>query len=420
MSHDASRKLKIAVWHNLPSGGGKRALWQHVVGLQRRGHYLESWCPVSAATGYLPFSQICREHALPLVTPKRIRFLNSAADFLLIKARIEAMRAHSRACAEQIHAGGFDVLLANSCASFAMPAVGRYVEMPKAVYLQEPYRRFYEALPESFWAAPLPEKFQSVTSLRRLTATTLRLQAARVQMREEIENAKHFDRVLVNSFFSRESLLRAYGVESEVCYLGIDTDLFHPTHEPVENYVISLGAVHFHKGADRAIRGLAVIPPARRPKLVWVGNDAGTSYVAEMKALAKQLGVEFEVKVMVTDAELVSLLSRATALLYASRLEPFGLAPLEANACGTPVIAIAEGGVRESIAPGENGWLVADARPETIAAAVQKLMAQPALAVELRARCRNTVVARWGMDAAAERLEKALLATVNGHRPATA
>lgn len=45
-------------------------------------------------------------------------------------------------------------------------------------------------------------------------------------------------------------------------------------------------------------------------------------------------------------------------MLYTSRLEPFGLAPLEANACGTYVIAIAEGGIRESISDGINGTLI--------------------------------------------------------------
>jgi glycosyltransferase involved in cell wall biosynthesis len=405
------KKMRIAVWHNLPSGGGKRALWNHVAGLVKRGHHVEAWCPDSADTNFLPLSPLCPEHILPLAKSRRKKIpkpFGWMADCLEMRARIDAMREHCRDCAAQIELDDFDVLLANSCVQFAAPAIGRYVTIPKAVYLGEPNRPLYEAMPELIWAAPGPDAGQTTTSLYRLLVNTIKLQEKRLQMREEIENARHFDRILVNSFFSRESVLRAYGLEAEVCQLGIDAAVFRPTREPVENFLMGLGTVHFHKGVDRAIRALALVPAEIRPRLVWVGNHSCEQEITELSALAKNCGVEFELKVMVPDAELVSLLSRAAALLYTSRLEPFGLAPLEANACGTPVIAIAEGGVRESIVNGENGWLVPDARPETIARAVRKFFAEPMRAAELRARCRDVVLTRWSMDDAVDRLETAL------------
>jgi hypothetical protein len=58
--------MKIAVWHNLPSGGGKRALYYHVKGLVERGHTVESWCPSTAAQSYLPLSELITEHIIPL------------------------------------------------------------------------------------------------------------------------------------------------------------------------------------------------------------------------------------------------------------------------------------------------------------------------------------------------------------------
>ena len=83
---------------------------------------------------------------------------------------------------------------------------------------------------------------------------------------------------------------------------------------------------------------------APRPTLIWVGNVADANYLREMKAWARSREVVFEPKVGVPQSELVDILTHAMALLYAPRLEPFGLAPLEANACGLPVIAVAEGG----------------------------------------------------------------------------
>jgi glycosyltransferase involved in cell wall biosynthesis len=404
------KKLRIAVWYNLPSGGAKCALWDHVSGLIQRGHYLESWCPETADKSYLSLGKLCGNHVLPLARApykKMPKFFGFVADYRCIQARIAAMHAHCAACAAEINQGDFDILLASSCADLLASPIARYLNLPKVIYLQEPNRGFYEALEESPWAAPPGD-----SSVARLTKDSIKRQHWRVLMREELDNAARYDRILANSFYSRECILRAYGLESEVCYLGIDTDFFHPTNEPVEKYVIGLGQLLKHKGAKLAIQSLALVPVAQRPKLLWIGNANGNVSATELADLAKKSGVEFELKIMVKDAELISYLSRATAMIYPSRLEPFGLAPLEANACGTPVIGLAEGGVRETVVQGENGLLVPNARPETIAAAIQKIISDPELAAQLRRQCRSTVLARWKTSAAAERLETALLDTL--------
>ncbi len=76
-------------------------------------------------------------------------------------------------------------------------------------------------------------------------------------------------------------------------------------------------------------------------------------------------------------------------MLYTSQLEPFGLAPLEANSCGTPVVAVAEGGVRETIKDGLNGFLVDD-EPEAIAQAIKLLLSDAELARTWATAAANT------------------------------
>jgi glycosyltransferase involved in cell wall biosynthesis len=404
------KKLRIAVWYNLPSGGAKRALWDHVSGLIQRGHYVESWCPETPDKNYLSLGKLCREHVLPLPPcsyKKAPRLFGWVSDDWNARVRIAAMHAHCKACAAEINVGDFDIILVGSCVNLLVSPIARYLDLPKVLYLQEPNRHFYEALEESPWAAPTGNP-----NLARLTRDSIKRQSGRIFMREELDNAKHYDRILANSFYSRECILRAYGLESEVCYLGVDTDFFHPTNEPVEKYVIGLGQLLKHKGAKLAIQSLALIPAAQRPKLLWIGNANGNVSATELADFAKKSGVEFELKIMVKDAELISWLSRATVMIYPSRLEPFGLAPLEANACGTPVIGLTEGGVRETVVHGENGLLVPNARPETIAAAIQKIINDPELAAQLRRQCRPAVLARWKTSAAVERLETALLDTL--------
>ncbi|MGZ5552940.1 MAG: glycosyltransferase family 4 protein, partial [Chthoniobacterales bacterium] len=222
--------------------------------------------------------------------------------------------------------------------------------------------------------------------------------------------------ILVNSLFSRESVLRAYGLESRVCYLGVDSDKFKPTGEKRADFVIGLGGIDYLKGVDRAIRGLGALPASKRPELVWVSNFENVGTQSELEALARSCEVEFKLLVGVTEAELSSLLSRARMLLYTSRLEPFGYAPLEVNACGTPVVAIAEGGIRETVRDEVNGLLVRSAEPAALAAAVERLIDDPQLAQRLGNVGMHEVRERWTIEAGIDNIEHELLQLVERKR----
>lgn len=240
--------MKIAVWHNLPSGGGKRALYYHVKGLLERGHTIESWCPSTADQTYLPLSNLIQENVRPLHwhSIKRSRLTNKFLSGYYWKVdRIQEMDEHCKQCAAEINQGGFDVLLANSCIFFHMNPMARYVEIPKAIYLGEPFRPLYEARPQLPWVAlpPSVNAWWSPGHLRTFWANLVEVQGLRVQAREEIQSAKAFDLILVNSLFSRESVLRAYGLDTRVCYLGIDTELFKPTGIARKKIVVGLSTL---------------------------------------------------------------------------------------------------------------------------------------------------------------------------------
>src|SRR6266403_1604188 len=243
--------MKIAVWHNLPSGGGKRALYYHVRGLVQRGHTVESWCSPLADRQYLPLGEFVTEHVVPLeVKAGRMGKLTSRYEMLQrelhgnLLDELHALNEHCQRCAKEINAGGFDVLLANSSMIMGAASIGRYVETAKALYLQEPNRGLYEANTNGLLWTALPAMTRPWTRPRYIAwalINELGTHQLRILAREEFLNAKAFDRILVNSFFSRESLLRAYGLDASVCYLGIDTKLFVNQHQARENFVVSLG-----------------------------------------------------------------------------------------------------------------------------------------------------------------------------------
>src|SRR5882757_685577 len=132
--------MKIAVWHNLPSGGGKRALYYHVRGLAERGHEIESWSLDTADHSFLPLSKFAVEHVQTSEASHRQPnwFIKRFAPHY--HGALERMRAFDeecKRCAEEIEAGGFDLLFANSTILYAMPYIMRHVRIPSVLYLQE-------------------------------------------------------------------------------------------------------------------------------------------------------------------------------------------------------------------------------------------------------------------------------------------
>jgi len=357
----------------------------------------------------LPLAHVVEEHILPCTSDARPGGVRGSwfKDYYAVVSPLRAMHTHCKQCAEEIQRKDFDLLLAAPCRFFGTSPIARYLRIPSVIYLQEPYRQLYEALPRLPWAAPSfgRQLWRSPRQLWRFIGDLIQLHGKRVQVREERANAAAFDMILVNSLFSRESVLRAYGLPAKVCYLGIDTDVFRPSGERREGYIVGLGGISLHKGIERAIPAIGTLPRTLRPDLLWIGNFTDLGYQRRMETLADEHGVNVRFEVRVTDRELIGVLSRAVAMIYTSRLEPFGLAPLEANACGTPVVAIAEGGVRETITDELNGLLVDDDDPVALGNAIRRLVENRKLARELGRRGRREVVRKWSAESAVDRLE---------------
>jgi glycosyltransferase involved in cell wall biosynthesis len=406
--------MRIAVWHNLPSGGAKRALYDQVRGLVARGHDVEAWCPPTADRGYLPLSDLVREHVVHLSLAPPQRAVPSTFQKLhplhwSVALRSRAMDRHCRECARQIHAKGFDLLFAGCCMFFHTPSIARFTHIPSVVYLQEPNRPLYEASTELPWVATSWARRDLfdfrfwVKALKR----RLKLPGIRAQAREERISAMAFDRILVNSLFSRENVLRAFGIDAMVCYLGVDTDRFIFQNKKRENFTVCLAAFLPTKNIEFLVQSLAAISAVLRPKLVMISNMVSEPYLDQVRNLADHAGVNFELKHRIPDEEVIDLLNRARMMLYAPRLEPFGYAPLEANACGLPVVAVAEGGVRETVQNGINGLLV-EHEPQSMARAIERLMVDDALHQQLSKGARQLVQEQWSLKPSLDRLERRL------------
>jgi glycosyltransferase involved in cell wall biosynthesis len=144
-----------------------------------------------------------------------------------------------------------------------------------------------------------------------------------------------------------------------------------------------------------------------RPQLRWIGNVADPTYKQEVIRFAERKGVDLQLLISISDERLVELLNTAKLMMYAPHLEPFGYAPLEANACGLPVVAIAEGGVRETVEHDVNG-LLAEALPECMAAAATSLLKDEGYRMQMGRKAAEHVRSKWSHIAAVDRIEKEL------------
>jgi glycosyltransferase involved in cell wall biosynthesis len=308
--------------------------------------------------------------------------------------------------AAEIDREGYDVVLVHPSFYTQSPIVLKFLTTPSVHYCQEPLRKLYEA--------PIARPYDKKSWYRRmLDGVDVPNWAYQILLRRlDSASLKSACRLLVNSRFSKDNIRRIYGATAEVCYHGVDGDLFRPLGLRKDRMVLSVGAVTPAKGFDFIIESLGRIPPEQRPKLFIVSNYQELRERAYLNRLAGLEGVEVFFYTMVEDERLAELYNRAVATVYASVREPFGLVPLESMACGTPVVAVGEGGVRESVVHGQTG-LLTDRDPGQCAAAIRTLFENEDLAKGYGEQAREYVLEKWSWEKAIQRLEEHLVEVAN-------
>lgn len=392
--------MRIGAWHNLPSGGGMRQFQDHIEGLRRRGHYIHVWAPQSDSKQFINFHPSIRITTLPINAPiphADIGFYSETSRFLA------ALDKHCQQVAHEMEEDGCQVLFAGACRSTRTPPLACHTQIPSAIYLGEPYRFLYEAMPSNPWQAADISPWRHP---RQWIKDYSKHQAMRLQVAKEIRSAKAFDRILVNSHFSRESVLRAYGLDSTVCLLGVDTSRFTLPHTP-KGYVVGLGAYVPEKNIELAIDAISLLA-APRPNLVWIGNVASPSYLEFLQRRALERDVNLMTKVGISEEELIDTLRMASCMIYTPHLEPFGYAPLEGGACHLPIVAVPEAGVRETVEHGITG-LLAGGGAKALADALQTILSDPELAQRLGEGGHRAVEGKWNFKASIDRIERNLL-----------
>lgn len=288
--------------------------------------------------------------------------------------------------------------------SFAVPALpGLLAERPDIVHIQKPY------------------DLGPALLARRLTGARLVFGChGKDFYLGDTLLGKRADIAVSCSHFNAETVAAHYGIMPRVIYNGVDFDLFQPLPcDPVlrqryapngEALLLFVGRLIPWKGVQYILQALTQLHHTR---LIIAGDGpyrAGLAWLANMFQITDRvtfLGA-------VPRTELPRLYASVDLVVGASFAnETFGIALVEAQACGTPVVASNFGGFPEVVRPGETGLLVPPQNPPVLAAAIRDLLDDPALRERMGRVGREWVTAQFSWSSVAERVLAAYREVLN-------
>lgn len=180
------------------------------------------------------------------------------------------------------------------------------------------------------------------------------------------------DYYIANSKFIARRIMKLYKREAAVIYPPVSVDRFSIGMEK-EDFYITVSRLVSYKKVDMIVRAFNQLPDR---KLVVIGDGP------ELKSLKKIASSNTTFMGFQPEAVIEDMLKRARAFLYAAE-EDFGIVPVEAQACGTPVIAYGKGGVLETVVPGETGIFFDEQSDTGLIEAIRNFERSPAFDPEV-------------------------------------
>jgi|SRR3989344_726495 len=346
--------MNIAFFHELPYGGARRVSGEYGKRLKKSNkvdlYYVDE-------SNDKEIKQSFNNTFYYKFTPKIWQGKNWRVKSYKDSIELIKLSALHKKIAKKIDSKNYDFVIIHPSKFTQAPFILKYLKTIKVYYCQETLRMVYE------------KKFGISKDLFFIKKNYEKINRT-IRKKIDKENILKADHILSNSYFTKNNIKKAYGIDSIVCYLGVDEKKFHPIKLIKEYDLLFIGGNSINKGADL------------------------------LGKIIKQLDKKIKVKVLglndeyISDSELVNNYNKAKILLALGRNEPFGLTILEAMSCGLPVLAVDEGGYRETIIDGKTGFLV-PRNPLAIAEKVKWLLDNPSKTNQIGNYGRNIAIGRW-------------------------
>jgi D-inositol-3-phosphate glycosyltransferase len=258
--------------------------------------------------------------------------------------------------------------------------------------------------------APIVQMFHTLGAMKNRVARTATEAETDTRILTERELMRQVARVVASTPRDMEQMLQLYDAPRDKIVIippGVDTDVFHPipsqhARDLIGKYdektVLFVGRIDPVKGLDTWFRAMKLVvddDPALRQHMCvcLIGGDLDDdmdpdSELARLVELKEELGIGDIVTFLGSRAQaaLPFYYSSAAAVVMPSRYESFGLAALEAMACGAPVVASDVGGLSFLVRDGVTGFLVPEGNAEKFAEKISLLLHEPKLRAEMGRR----------------------------------
>jgi glycosyltransferase involved in cell wall biosynthesis len=174
-------------------------------------------------------------------------------------------------------------------------------------------------------------------------------------------SAARVDHFVANSNHVARRIRKTYRRDCDVVYPPVDTHAFEP-HDRKDSYYVTASRLVPYKRVDLIARAFTAMPDK---ELIIIGDGP------EMKRVQAAAGPNVTVLGQQPFEVVRHYMQHARAFVFAAE-EDFGIAPVEAQACGTPVIALGRGGVTETVVDGETGIFFGEQRVDSLCAAIDR------------------------------------------------
>jgi len=271
----------------------------------------------------------------------------------------------------------------------------------------------YDAIHSHYWISgkvampaakelgiPLVHTMHTMARVKNLNLAEGETPEPMIRVQGETQVVAAANALVANTDAEAASLVSLYDACPDIVHVvspGVDLYTFTPGHGrsaartivglPQEALVVSfVGRIQPHKGPEVLIRATSELvkhSPLLRHKLIvnvmGGASGANTEEVDRLKELATWLGIDDVVRFSppVPRADLAQWYRAADLVVVPSYSESFGLVALEAQACGTPVVATAVGGLRTAVADGISGVLVDGHDPKAWSSVIARLLQEP-------------------------------------------
>lgn len=177
----------------------------------------------------------------------------------------------------------------------------------------------------------------------------------------DISSSCRVDVFIANSEFIAKRIKKIYNKQADVIYPPVDTDFFYPEFNK-DDFYLTVSRFVPYKKIDLIVEAFSKMP---NKKLVVIGDGPD---ISKIKSRAKN---NVEILGYQSDEVLRAYLQKAKAFVFAA-IEDFGILPVEAQSCATPVICLSKGGTKESVINNKTGIFFNEQSIQSIIEAVEK------------------------------------------------